>query len=408
MPDTPHVARPLTLPCGQVLTNRLAKAAMSEQLASRDGTPGDALRRLYSVWSRSGAGLLLSGNIMVDRDALTEPGNVILNDARGLEAIQRWTAATSGTDTKLWAQISHPGKVAVSPFNRRPVAPSARRSPVPGYNLRKPRELASREVSDLIGRFARTAELAVAGGFDGIQIHAAHGYLLSQFLSPVANQRSDEWGGDDTRRMRAVLETVRAVRDVVGNSVPVSVKLNSKDFVHGDFSSEQAVAVAVALGEEGIDLLEISGGGYEQPAMTGVADGQDATTDHGYFFRFAEQIRAVSPVPIMLTGGLRKPAAMEAVLAGGVVDVIGLGRPLAFVPDYPKHLIEGREPPLPKSAPRIGYRPADGYLELAWHNNQLHRIAAGKSPQHRPGLRTLAQSLTRITVAAGRQATIPR
>ncbi|MCS3778950.1 oxidoreductase [Tsukamurella ocularis] len=399
----------LELPCGQTLSNRIAKAAMSEQLAKRDGTASDELRRLYAVWARGGAGLLLSGNIMIDRDALTEPGNVILDDARDLDAIRAWTGATKGTDAKIWAQINHPGKVAVSPFNRRPVAPSARRSTVPGYNIRKPRELSSSQVKDMIAKYARTAELAVAGGFDGVQVHAAHGYLLSQFLSPLSNQRNDEWGGDETRRMRALLETVAAVRAAVGDTVPVSVKLNSTDFLRGGFESEQALNVALALDEAGIDLLEISGGGYEQPAMTGVAAGQGTGADgRGYFFDFAQRIRAVSPVPIMLTGGLRNPAAMEEILAGGVIDVIGIGRPLTFVPDYPRQLLNGHAPELPKSAPRVGYRPANGYLELAWHNNQLHRIAAGKTPQRRPGIRTLAQSLTRITVAAGKQMSIPR
>lgn len=403
------LSEPLVLPCGQTLSNRIAKAAMSEQLAKRDGTASDELRRLYAVWARGGAGLLLSGNIMIDRDALTEPGNVILDDARGLEAIRAWTGATSGTDAKIWAQINHPGKVAVSPFDRRPVAPSARRSTVPGYNIRKPRELSSSEVGDMIAKYARTAELAVAGGFDGVQVHAAHGYLLSQFLSPLSNQRNDEWGGDETRRMRALLETVAAVRAAVGNGVPVSVKLNSTDFLRGGFDSEQALAVALTLGEAGIDLLEISGGGYEQPAMTGVAAGQATGADgRGYFFDFAQRIRAASTVPIMLTGGLRDPAVMDEILGAGVVDVIGVGRPLTFVPDYPRHLLDGHAPALPKSAPRVGYRPANGYLELAWHNNQLHKIAAGKTPQRRPGIRTLAQSLTRITVAAGKQMSIPR
>lgn len=377
-------------------------------MALRDGTASDELRRLYAVWSRSGAGLLLSGNIMVDRGALTEPGNVILDDARGLDAIRDWTSAVTETGTRMWAQLNHPGKVAVSPFNRRPVAPSARRSTVPGYNIRKPRELSSKDIERMIAKFARTATLAVAGGFDGVQIHAAHGYLLSQFLSPLSNQRSDEWGGDENRRMRALLETVEAVRGAVGDGVPVSVKLNSADFVHGGFTSEQALNVAVALAGAGIDLLEVSGGGYEQPAMTGVAVGQDDGADgFGYFAGFARRIREVSTVPIMLTGGLRDPAAMSDLVEDGVVDVIACGRPLAFVPDYPRYLLAGRRAAVPSGAPRLGYRPVDGYFELAWHNHQFHRIAAGRTPQNRPGPLTLVGALARISVAAGKQVTIP-
>lgn len=406
MTATP-LSEPFRLPCGAVLPNRIAKAAMSEQLARRDGVPSAGLRRLYAVWARGGAGLLLSGNVMVDRAALTEPGNVILDDSRGLEAVREWTGATAGTDAAIWAQINHPGKVAVSPFNRRPVAPSASRSAVPGYNLRKPRELSGAEIGTLIAKFARTAQLAVAGGFHGVQVHAAHGYLLSQFLSPLSNTRGDEWGGDAIRRRRALLETVDAVRAAVGDEVPVSVKLNSADFVHGGLDGDEALDIAVALGERGIDLLEISGGGYEQPAMTGVADGQKAGAQ-GYFVDFARRIREVSAVPLMLTGGLRDVDAMESLVRDGLVDVIGLGRPLAFVPDYPRHVLAGRAPELPPGAPRLGYRPADGYLELAWHNDQLHRIAAGRTPQKNPGALTLGRAVARISRAAAKQAVIPR
>ncbi|WP_231855518.1 NADH:flavin oxidoreductase [Tsukamurella pseudospumae] len=312
-----------------------------------------------------------------------------------------------GTDAAIWAQINHPGRVAVSPFNRRPVAPSASRSTVPGYNLRRPHTLSNAEIHTVIARFARTAQLAVAGGFHGVQVHAAHGYLLSQFLSPLANTRTDEWGGDPRCRSRILLETVAAVRAAVGESIPVSVKLNSADFVHGGFTGEEALAVAVALGEAGIDLLEISGGGYEQPAMTGVAAGQE-TSGEGYFVDFARRIRATSTVPIMLTGGLRDTSAMESLIGDGVVDVVGLGRPLAFVPDYPRRILAGDTPTLPPGAPRLGYRPADGYLELAWHNDQLHRIAAGRTPQKHPGALTLARAIGRIAGGAAKQAVIPR
>ncbi|GAB16988.1 putative oxidoreductase [Gordonia effusa NBRC 100432] len=401
------LAQPFTLSCGQILPNRIAKAAMSEQLANRDGTATDELRRLYAVWARSGAGLLLSGNIMVDRDALTEPGNVILDDARDLDSIRAWTGAAHETDTLIWAQINHPGKVAVSPFNRRPVAPSARRSSVPGYNIRKPRELSHADIELLVAKFARTAQLAVAGGFDGVQIHAAHGYLLSQFLSPLANSRADEWGGTEAGRRKLLLDIVAAVRDTVGPRIPVSVKLNSNDFVHGGFSDEQARNVALALDDAGVDLLEISGGGYEQPAMTGVATGQ-SDTGEGYFADFARRIRDVSGIPLMLTGGLRSPRTMESLIGSGTVDVVGIGRPLTFAPTYPRAIISGHIPDLPKGAPRMGYRPADGYLELAWHNDQLHRIAAGKTPQRKPGLRTISRAIGRVSVAAAKQVTIPR
>ncbi|WP_265446253.1 NADH:flavin oxidoreductase/NADH oxidase family protein [Flexivirga meconopsidis] len=399
------ITQPLTLPCGAQLPNRIAKAAMSEQLAARDGGPTDKLRRLYGVWGHSGAGLLLSGNMMIDRRALTEPGNVILDDDRHLDDVRAWTGAATACGAHFWAQINHPGKVAVAPFDKRPVAPSALRSTVPGYNLRQPRALSGTEIQEVIERFRRTARLAIDGGFTGVQVHAAHGYLLSQFLSPQANKRDDEWGGDAQRRRRLLLEVVDAVRAEVGRAIPVGVKLNSTDFVRGGFSSDEAADVAVALGEVGVDLLEISGGGYEQPAMTGVA--RAVKRREGYFHEFAAQVRAASDVPLMLTGGMRSPDYMNEVIEDGTVDVIGVGRPLAFAPDFPRRVLAGESVRLPASPRRLGFSPLDGYNELAWHNVQLHRIAAGKTPQARPGIHTLARAVGRITVAGARQVTVP-
>lgn len=404
---TTTLKTPLALPCGVELPNRIAKAAMSEQLAHRDGTPSDKLRRLYAVWGGSGAGLLITGNVMIDRAALTEPGNVILDDARDLDGVRAWSAAGKQGGAHVWMQINHPGKVAVAPFDKRPVAPSAVRSGVPGYNLRKPRELTAADIDQLIGRFARTAELAIAGGFDGVQVHAAHGYLLSQFLSPLSNRRDDDWGGDPKRRMRLLLEVVAAVRDTVGPRVPVSVKLNSRDFTHGGFDDADALEVAMVLADAGIDLLEISGGGYEEPAMQGVAKGQESRPHEAYFAQFAEQVRSLTTVPLMLTGGLRTPAYMESLVSAGTVDAVAIGRPMTFVPNYPARILAGETPRLPKNPPHLGYRPLDGYLELAWHNDQLHKLAAGRTPQRRPGARTLVRAAARITKAAVTQATIP-
>lgn len=403
---TATLSSPLELPCGAVLRNRIVKAAMSEQLARRDGTPSDRLRRLYAVWAGSGAAVLITGNAMVSRDALTEPGNVILDDDRALDAVRAWSAAARRGGAQVWMQVNHPGKVAVTPFDRRPVAPSARRSAVPGYNLRKPRALTSSGISDLVQRFARTAELAVAGGFDGVQVHAAHGYLLSQFLSPLHNRRDDAWGGDPARRRRLLLDVVAAVRSRVGDDVPVSVKLNSQDFVHGGFDEGEALDVALALADAGVDLLEISGGGYEQPAMTGVAQGQDRAVE-GYFTGFAAQLSSRTTMPVLLTGGLRSPERMAELLAAGTVDAVGLGRPMTFVPDYPRRLLAGERPSLPAEPRRVGVRALDGFVGLSMSAGQIHRIAAGRTPERRPGALTLARSGARLVRGAVQQVTVP-
>ncbi|MFK0251472.1 NADH:flavin oxidoreductase [Amycolatopsis azurea] len=407
---TVNLSDRLSLPCGAILSNRIAKAGMSEQLAARDGAPTDELRRLYATWARSGAGLLITGNVMINRDGLVEPRNVILDDDRHLNKFKTWADTVhAGGPAAVWMQINHPGRVATVPFTRRPVAPSANREPVPGYNLRKPRELTASRIQELVRSYARTAELAVAAGFDGVQIHAGHGYLLSQFLSPLANTRDDHYGRDAAGRRRALLETVTAVRAAIGPRLPVSVKLNSTDFQHGGLTETESLDVARALADSGVDLLEITGGNYAEPAMEGVHHTGRGTAGEAYFLGYAAEVRRRLTVPLMLTGGLRTRDTMHRLLNDGAVDVAGIARPMAFVPDYPARVLAGEpEPVLPLGPRPTGYRPLDGYLQLAAHNAQFHRMASGRPPATRTGISTILRALTTMTGAMTRQATLPR
>ncbi|MFC7446413.1 NADH:flavin oxidoreductase/NADH oxidase family protein [Rhodococcus daqingensis] len=402
---TSVLAEPVVLPCGATLPNRLAKAGMSEQLATRDGRPTPELNRLYATWGRGGAGLLVTGNVMIDRAALVEPRNIILDDERALPQIRAWSDAGRAAGSAVWMQINHPGRVATVPFTRRPVGPYASREPVPGFNFRKPRELTGADIESLIRRYVRTAELAIAGGFDGVQIHAAHGYLLAQFLSPLANTRGDRYGRDAAGRRRLLLEVVAAVRAALGPHVPISVKLNSKDFQRGGLDESESLDVAVALADAGIDVLEISGGNYAAPAMTGVHH----RSREAYFLDYGTRVRRLISTPLMLTGGLRSRDTMERIVHEGAVDIIGMARPMAIVPDYPARILAGEpEPQLPTGPLHLGYRPADGYIQLAAHAAQLHRIGAGLSPLDGAGLGALARSLGRLSLAALTQATVPR
>lgn len=403
-PRTVTAASPLTLPCGVTLPNRIAKAAMSEQLAAIDGSPSQKLTRLYSAWGRGGAGLLITGNVMIDRHAYVEPRNVTLEDDRHLDAVGNWARAGSREGAVMVMQINHPGRVAVGPLHRRPVGPSALRPQALGFNLRKPRELSLGDIAFLRRRFARTAELAVSAGFSGVQVHAAHGYLLSQFLSPVANERTDRYGGSPENRRRLLLEVIADVRAAIGPDAVVSVKLNSADFQHGGLGEDESLDVALALHEAGIDLLEISGGNYEAPAMTGVV--QDSTrTREAYFLRYAESLRARTTMPLMLTGGVRTRDFIDDVLAQGAVDVIGLGRPFAVRPAIAADLLSGTsEPQALPTAPHValpGATPLNSYLQLAWHAANFRRIAAGETHVRGPGaVRTLIAAGTTVTVRA--------
>ncbi|MFI0447818.1 NADH:flavin oxidoreductase/NADH oxidase family protein [Actinomadura sp. 6N118] len=401
------LAKPLELPCGAVLRNRLAKAAMSEQLATRANAPGMELVRLYGRWADSGAALLVTGNVAIDRTALSEPLNVSVEDERDLAALRSWATSAGAGGAGVWMQINHAGRQSPRYLSRRPVAPSPVAVRGLGGAFARPRELTHAEIEGLVARFATTARIALLAGFTGVQIHAAHGYLISQFLSPLTNRRDDAWGGDPKRRRRFLVEVVRAVRSVTGGHVPLSVKLNSADFQRGGLTWEESLEVAGVLGAEGVDLLEISGGTYESPALlTGDVQASPvrASTQarEAYFLDFAQRVRALTSVPLMLTGGFRTRAAMEEAISGGAVDLIGLGRPMALEPDLPARLLDGdgmtsgvTSGVVPR---RVGIRRLDGMSELAWHTEQLWRMAGGRDPDPRS---SPLRSMVRYTAASG-------
>src|SRR5689334_901921 len=380
---------PLTLPCGQVLPNRIMKAALSEALADKQNAPDQRLERLYTSWSHGGYGLIITGNVMVDRTQLGEPGNVVVEDERDLDALTRWAKSAHDGGAPIWVQLNHPGRQS-NPLalGHTPVAPSPVPLSLPGAAT--PRELTHAEIEDIIERFATAAAVCETAGFDGVQIHGAHGYLVAQFLSPLSNQRDDEWGGDPERRMRFLLEVVRRVRARVSPGFAVGLKLNSADFQRGGFTEDESRGVLAALAGEGLDLIEVSGGSYETPAMMGAA--ADSTkAREAYFLEYAHTVRAVvGDVPIAVTGGFRSRAAMAEAVAAGECDVIGLGRPTVTTTDAADAILTGRSDQLTVHRVRAGLRGVlgkfvdlkslDGILELSWHTDQLHRVGAGLAP----------------------------
>ncbi len=379
---TPGFSDRVPLPCGAVLPNRIGKSSLSEQIADRENRPTAGLIRLYERWAKGGAGLLVTGNVMIDRKALEEPRNVVIDDERDIVLLREWAKAAQSGGAHCWVQLSHPGRQSLRTLVPVPVAPSA----VPmnfGRGLyATPRALEEREILAIIGQFARSAGIVKEAGFSGVQLMGAHGYLISSFLSPLTNQREDEWGGSAGKRSRFMVETLRAVRAAVGPKYPISIKLNSADFQRGGIEEEESLAVLKTLQAEGIDLVEISGGSYENAVMMGqdVAVRESTKAREAYFLQFAEKARQVTSVPLMLTGGFRSQEGMQSALAGGAVDVIGLGRPLCLDPDLPRRLIEGTAPTMVLPPRRIGIREADAILEVFWYTQQLHRIAEGLEP----------------------------
>jgi 2,4-dienoyl-CoA reductase-like NADH-dependent reductase (Old Yellow Enzyme family) len=385
------LATPLALPSGATLSNRLVKAAMSETLAEPGvHGPTDALVRLYERWGRGGAGLLITGHVIVDPTGLCEPGNVMVSDERHLPALRRWAAAAQGRGARLWMQLNHAGRQAPRGMTREPLAPSAVPLRGTGGMFAKPRALTGREIEGLIARWATAAAVAREAGFAGVQVHAAHGYLLSQFLSPRTNVREDEWGGDAARRRRMLIEVVRAIRAATGPAFPIGVKLNSADFQRGGFTLEEAMEVARVLQAEGIDLLEISGGNYESPAMVGSGELQrkqraSSREREAYFLDYARQIRTVTRTPLLLTGGMRSRAVMEDAITSGAVDAIGMARPLVCAPDLPAQLLDGSAAAAPVVKLRSRIRLVDDAIQVMWFKQQLIAMGQGREPDLRLG-----------------------
>jgi len=396
-----RLEEPLRLRNGSVLKNRIAKAALSETLATYDNRPTLKHVELYRRWAASGIGLLITGNVMVDRRALGEPGNVAIEDERDLPILRQWARAATDQGAEIWAQLNHPGKQATKGLNAETIAPSD----VPFREdmqsmFGTPREATSEEIDDIIRRFGHSAAICKEAGFSGVQIHGAHGYLVSQFLSPHHNRRTDAWGGTPEKRRRFVLAVYQEIRRQVGPDFPVAIKLNSADFQRGGFTEDESLAAMKALVDAGVDLIEISGGTYEAPAMSGAAEAQKASTRarEAYFLEFAEKVRSSLSVPLMVTGGFRSVAGMNAALASGALDVVGLARLLAIDPDAPRALLQGQDSPHHVRPIKTGIAMVDkgGLMEVLWYELQLHRIAGGGNPRpNESGLWAFVKALLR-------------
>ncbi|MFF2464769.1 NADH:flavin oxidoreductase/NADH oxidase family protein [Streptomyces mirabilis] len=394
----------LTLPNGQVLPNRIMKSALSEALADKRNAPDHRLEQLYRTWSRGGYGLIITGNVMVDRTQLGEPGNVVIEDDRDLAALTRWAATTKDAGIPTWVQLNHPGRQSnMLALGHTPVAPSPIPLNLPG--AAKPRELTSAQIEDIIERFATAAAACETAGFAGVQVHGAHGYLVNQFLSPLSNRRDDEWGGDPERRMRFLLEVVRRIRSRVSPGFAVAVKLNSADFQRGGFTEEESRSVVAALAREGLDMIEVSGGNYESPAMAGSAAASTRARE-AYFLEYARTVRGlVGDIPIAVTGGFRSRDGMADAVAAGECDVVGIGRPTATTPDAADVILTGRAEAVVAHQMRYGMRrmlgkvadikALDGVLDLSWHADQLHRLGAGLEPDLRRGRLATTVSMVR-------------
>lgn len=390
----------ITLPCGLCLPNRIAKASMTERLAGPDGRPNEKFVRLYEQFAAGGAGMLLTGNVVIDARHLEGFGNAVLEDEQHLASFARWAAAGKSHGAPMIMQLNHPGRQAPRTLLQRPVAPSAVPLQKYGY-FAGPRALTVDEIEKIIERFAQAAVLAERAGFAGVEVHAAHGYLLSQFLAPNVNRRTDAWGGSLENRTRILMCVVDRIRARVSPSFAVGVKLNAGDFVKGGFLPEEAEQVVRWLDRRALDFIEISGGTFERPASFGRGLPESTRLREGYFVELARRARKATSIPIMVTGGFRTAHAMRDALLTGACDIIGMARPLAVEPELPRRLLTGEAACAVQVELRVPPGPLGVLAELYWYRDQLARLSEGASARHE-GYAALA--LVRQLLADSRRA----
>lgn len=408
------ISKPLILPCGATIPNRLCKSAMTEGLADLNDSPTHLHNELYKTWSEGGAGLLVTGNVMIDSRYLERVGNVVVEDERHIEALTEWVKASTVNDNHLWMQISHPGRQCTRFVNTQPMAPSDVQLKVSGL-FGRPRAMTEEDIQDVVRRFVTTATIAKKAGFTGIQIHSAHGYLLSQFLSPHVNKRTDQWGGALENRARLLLTIVSETRKALGDDFPIGVKLNSSDFQKGGFELEECIQVAKWLSEANIDLLEISGGTYENIMFLSSNEREEEDKEltkrtrerEAFFLEYAKAISQAissgeSSMPLMITGGFRSKAVMEQALDNGDLQMIGIARPFCMAPEFPAQLMAGEIEQLPNNETELKF--GNGILsrqskvdliksfgaqgEAGWYFHQIIKLAEGKKPDPNYGLFT--------------------
>ena len=373
----------MILPNGSILKNRIAKSAMSENLSNKNNEPTATLIEVYKKWAQSGAGLLITGNIMIDSKAIGEPRNVVVENRKNFGMLKEWAESVKGTNTQLWAQINHPGRQAMEPINKDLKAPSA----VPLKSGRRknatkkiPIALSESQILAIIESFGNTAIILKDAGFTGVQIHGAHGYLVSQFLSPYTNIRSDKWGGSLENRARFVTEVYRKIRSKVGGSFPIGIKLNSADFQKGGFSEEESIEVVKILSKEGIDLIEISGGTYEAPAMMGKRK-KSTIIREVYFMDYIEKARKITTTPLMLTGGFRTASVIKDSIASNQFDIIGIARPFALYPNIGNEIFNESQTNFNTKIKKTGVKGIDGAMNIIWYEAQIKRLGKGKVPK---------------------------
>lgn len=374
---------PITLPNGTTIKNRFFKSAMSEGMGTRDFQPKKNIATLYKRWAEGGTGLIITGNIMVDPKGTAEPGNIVFDKNSNMEILKNWAKQGQQHGAKVMVQLNHPGKQAPKTIAKETVAPSA----VPlGNGLNKlfstPRALTTSEVEELVQKFVTSAKITKEAGFSGVQIHAAHGYLISQFLSPHDNRRTDKYGGSLENRMRFLKEIYLGMREELGKDFTIGIKINSTDFKEDGLTEEDSLKTIIELANLGLDFVEISGGTYERPAMMGATS---KSTNQVFFAEYSKKLKQKIKIPVVVTGGIRSINAMNTLLNDNTTDFIGIARPLTIDPNIPNKIKQGTYTIVETTRVSTGVKKLDkifgSLLGIVYYQVLMQNIAKGKEPK---------------------------
>ena len=374
---------PITLPNGTTIKNRFFKSAMSEGMGTRDFQPKKNIATLYKRWAEGGTGLIITGNIMVDPKGTAEPGNIVFDKNSNMEILKDWAKQGQQHGAKVMVQLNHPGKQVPKTIAKETVAPST----IPlGNGLNKlfstPRALTTSKVEELVQKFVTSAKVAKEAGFSGVQIHAAHGYLISQFLSPHDNRRTDKYGGSLENRMRFLKEIYLGMREELGKDFTIGIKINSTDFKEDGLTEEDSLKTIIELANLGLDFVEISGGTYERPAMMGATS---KSTNQVFFAEYSKKLKQKIEIPVVVTGGIRSINAMNTLLNNNTTDFIGIARPLTIDPNIPNKIKQGTYTIVETTRVSTGVKKLDkifgSLLGIVYYQVLMQNIAKGKEPK---------------------------
>lgn len=374
---------PITLPNGTTIKNRFFKSAMSEGMGTRDFQPKKNIATLYKRWAEGGTGLIITGNIMVDPKGTAEPGNIVFDKNSNMEILKDWAKQGQQHGVKVMVQLNHPGKQVPKTIAKETVAPST----IPlGNGLNKlfstPRALTTSEVEELVQKFVTSAKVAKEAGFSGVQIHAAHGYLISQFLSPHDNRRTDKYGGSLENRMRFLKEIYLGMREELRKDFTIGIKINSTDFKEDGLTEEDSLKTIIELANLGLDFVEISGGTYERPAMMGATS---KSTNQVFFAEYSKKLKQKIEIPVVVTGGIRSINAMNTLLNDNTTDFIGIARPLTIDPNIPNKIKQGTYTIVETTRVSTGVKRLDkifgSLLGIVYYQVLMQNIAKGKEPK---------------------------